>query len=408
MTHILSLAQDNPVIYLKAYGGVQVKGVDKSEVQCDISAPQLATLVEEDGHVYVTVNASCSLTVPESSSVEIERGMGSVKITNIKNKINIEKVLGNLVLFDIGAATIEKVGGNFSVNKASGPVQVEKVAATLTVEDVASFSCEKVGGSCTASKVQGDFHLEKAGGDFKAQAIEGLTQVAKVGGSFVGKDLKLEGDLKAGGKIRLINVKFEDDLSLRAGGDVDLGLSEGMKDIAIKIHSGTRNIKIKTNEDDLEIEDASYDYQVGEEITSLSIAAGGSVSLTDNLMSEEDIIGDLSGHFTFEESAFSEMIQERINSATRKTEAKIKTAEIRLEQIRDQVEERRGVNGEVEMGDGPDREHTKTQGQAVPPIPRPVGKKGASDEERLMILTMLQDNKITVDEAETLFRALED
>jgi len=46
--------------------------------------------------------------------------------------------------------------------------------------------------------------------------------------------------------------------------------------------------------------------------------------------------------------------------------------------------------------------------QPVPPVSRPVGKKGASDEERLMILKMLQEKKITVDEAETLFKALED
>jgi hypothetical protein len=39
---------------------------------------------------------------------------------------------------------------------------------------------------------------------------------------------------------------------------------------------------------------------------------------------------------------------------------------------------------------------------------RKAGRKGASDEERLMILKMLQEKKITVDEAETLFKALED
>jgi len=44
----------------------------------------------------------------------------------------------------------------------------------------------------------------------------------------------------------------------------------------------------------------------------------------------------------------------------------------------------------------------------VPPVTRPAGKKGASDEERLMILKMLQDKKITVDEAESLFKALEE
>jgi hypothetical protein len=36
-----------------------------------------------------------------------------------------------------------------------------------------------------------------------------------------------------------------------------------------------------------------------------------------------------------------------------------------------------------------------------------VGKKGATDEERLMILKMLEEKKITVEEAEKLFKVLD-
>ena len=208
MTHILNLTRDDPVIHLKAYGGVRIKGVDQADVQCEIDAPQLATLVEEDGHVYVTVNASCQLTVPMASSIEIERGMGSIKVENITNEIRIEKVLGNLILFEVGSASVEKVGGNFSVRKATGPVQIEKVAGTLVVEEVAAFACEKVGGHCYAKNVQGNFSLEKAGGNFLGQSLDGLTSVGKVGGSFIARDIQLKGDLNAGGKLELINFDF--------------------------------------------------------------------------------------------------------------------------------------------------------------------------------------------------------
>lgn len=408
MTQILHLTQDEPVIHLKAYGGVQIEGFDQPEVQCDIAAPQLATLVEEDGHVYVTVNASCRLRVPSSSSVEIERGMGSVKVANIKKQINIEKVLGNLVLFDIHAAAVGKVGGNFSVRKSEGPVEIEKVAGNLVVEDVASFQCEKVGGNCKVRNVQGDFRLEKAGGKFLAEGIGGLTSVAKVGGSFVARDLKLISDLKAGGRIKLENISLPEDLGLRAGSDIHLVLSEGAADMLFMIRSGAHKIRVKTQLDDLDIRDGTYDYQMGEDEKSHSLSAGGAVSITDSLEDGEDIVGDLSDQFTFEESAFSELIQERVDSATRKAEAKIKTAEIRLEQIRDRVEKHRGFNVDVELGESAPREKVRTAGQPVPPISRPAGKKGASDEERLMILKMLEENKITVDEAETLFKALED
>lgn len=407
MTHILKLSNKEPVIHLKAYSGVQVTGVDETEVQCVIDAPQLATLVEEDGHVYVTVNASCKITVPVMSSIEIERGMGSVKIANIKNKINIEKVLGNLVLSEIDGAVIGKVGGNFSVKEAANLVQIEKVAGSLTVENVAAFSCEKVGGNCTVKDVAGDFRLEKAGGNFKGQSIHGTTLVSKVGGSFVASDIVLKEDLKAGGKIKLFNCDCANDLDLKAGGDINLGIGESLNDVLFSIRSGGQRITIKTSSDDIEVKDYSYDYQLGENQRTINLAAGGSVRLHDDAQSSEDIVGDLSDRFSFEESAFSELIQDRVESATRKAEAKMKTAEIRLDQIRERVEQHRGFNVDVDSDQAAGHGDKRQSDQPVPPVARPAGKKGATDEERLMILQMLQEKKITVDEAETLFKAME-
>ncbi len=409
MAHILKLTKDDPVIHLKAYGGVQIIGADQSEVQCEIDAPELATLVEENGHVYVTVNASCKLTVPFGASIEIDRSMGSVKIEKIENDIQIDKVLGNLVLIEVGSATAGKVGGNFSVRKASGPVKVDKVAGNLTVDEVDSFECEKVGGSCYARDVQGDFRLEKAGGTFIAQGIKGKTSVSKVGGSFTGRDLNLQEDLKSGGKMELICCEFEDDMNLCAGGNVNLALGDKQHGLGLNVRSGAHKINIKAHGDDIEVVNGSFEYQLGDQgQKSLDIAAGGSVSVVDKPEHEKDIVGDLSDRFTFEESAFSEMIQERISSATRKSEAKIRAAEFRLDQIREKVEKQRGFNIDVDFDKADVPPRPSSPDQPAPPVSRPVGSKGATDEERLMILKMLEDSKISVDEAEMLFRSLEE
>ena len=67
MSKVLKLTREDPVIHLKAYGGVQIRGVEQAEMNCEIDSSELATLVEENGHVYVTINAGCSLTVPSIS-----------------------------------------------------------------------------------------------------------------------------------------------------------------------------------------------------------------------------------------------------------------------------------------------------------------------------------------------------
>jgi hypothetical protein len=71
------------------------------------------------------------------------------------------------------------------------------------------------------------------------------------------------------------------------------------------------------------------------------------------------------------------------------------------------VEKFRGIKVDVNFGDEDHAEAPHFHKQPAPPVTRPAGKKGTTDEERLMILKMLQDGTITVDEAETLFRAME-
>lgn len=406
MAHILELSAENPIIHLKAYGGVKINGIDQSEVRCDIDSPQLATLVEEDGQVYVTVNTSCSVEVPRGSAIQVEKGMGSVKIANIRNKIYVQKVLGNLVLFDIDQAEIEKVGGNLSVQKAARQVSAEKVAGNLTVEDVASIICEKVGGNCRIKNIAEELKIEKAGGKFLGQSITGLAGVSKIGGSFSVNNVQLSGDINVGGNIKLENAYFTDNQNLRAGGNIDVVLNENQVDTIFKMRSGDEKIRIKVKDDDIEHRGGFYDYQIGESRVSVTMAAGGHVSLGDQPGLTEDIVGDLSDKFEFEESAISEMIQSRIDSATKMADAKIKSAEIRLEQIRERLEKNREINLDMDFGEVDTV--IKGVGEPIPHVHRKAGKKGASDEERLMILQMLQEKKITVDEAETLFKALEE
>lgn len=407
MAHVLSLTRDDPVIHLKAYGGVQIHGINRSEVTCEIDAPQLATLVEENGHVYVTVNAACHLEVPENASIEIERGMGSVLIKGVANLINVEKVLGNLVLMNVGPIVVGKVGGNFSARKTTGPVEVDKIAGNLTVDDVQAVRVNKVGGNCVLRDVHGECRVEKAGGRCLVQNISGLAALGKFGGSIKARDLTLAEDLKVGGNIELIGCKFSQDLSLHAGGDIAVALSADSADLSLEITSAGHKIRIKAQGDDLDLRQAEYEHQIGAGGIGISMKAGGSVSIADTPEPGGDFIGDLSDRFTFEESAFSEMIQERIDSATRRAEAKVKTAEIRLGQIQDRVEKFRGIKVDVGFGAEGEGGASHKPVQPVPPVTRPAGKKGATDEERLMILKMLQEGTISVDEAETLFRAME-
>lgn len=411
MAQVMKLTKMDPTVHIKAYAGVKIQGGEEPEITCEIDAPQLVTMVEEGDHVYITVNSHSNLIVPNLSKIEIERGMGSVKIAEIKNPIKIEKVLGNLVLSDVLEADVSKVGGNFSVKGSEGLVRIEKVGGNLYVANVGSFRCEKIGGNCKVCKVQGDFYLDKAGGSIKAQDILGGIYIRAVGGSFSAKNVSPMEDLRVGGDIRLINISLsKDNLMLRAGGDIHIELDDLFEGATFRCHSGSEDIRIKYKDVILTIDEEVYTYQLGSADQTVEAYAGGSIVVSELIHHEEDLVGDMTDHYDFEETRYSEMIRERIESATRMAEAKLRAAEIRLDQMRDHLEKNRihieGI-GSIKDEDMIPPKPSKPS-QPVPPVSRPVGKKGASDEERLMILKMLQEKKITVDEAETLFKALED
>ena len=115
MAQVLKLNSADPTIHVKAYGGIQITGVEQAEITCDIDSHDLVTMVEERDHVYVTVNSSCNIAIPVGAVLQIEKGMGSVEVRNMANKIEIEKVLGSLILSDVSEVGVGKVGGNFAV-----------------------------------------------------------------------------------------------------------------------------------------------------------------------------------------------------------------------------------------------------------------------------------------------------
>jgi len=49
MAQVLKLNSADPTIHVKAYGGIQITGVEQAEITCDIDSHDLVTMVEERG-----------------------------------------------------------------------------------------------------------------------------------------------------------------------------------------------------------------------------------------------------------------------------------------------------------------------------------------------------------------------
>jgi len=390
------LAENIRSVNVKSYGNLKIQGNDLTEVDANSSNSETTTIVQSDGVVYVTAMSNCVLSVPKNLPIVIEKGMGSVHCKGMAEEIKIQKVLGKLVVDGARSILIEKIGGNCSLWQIDESIQIDKIGGNLAVENFNKLQVDKMGGNCLLKSAEGEISIRKIGGNFSGEGLKGSLLIEKVGGDFTCDRCSFGINLSVGGDVTTLLSGEVTSTSIKAGGDIKAYISKDVKDINLSL-SAEGDIKIKALGLDVSVENNPYEQSIGNPTSTLELSAGGDIHLVDSPWQEPETVGDLSAHFKNGEMSVNELVHDQVRRATEMASRRIEEAQKNLEQIQSKVD--------VKF------DEIKTPNISIPPIPsipiKPAPKKGASDEERLLILQMLQEKKITVDEAEKLFRSLE-
>jgi hypothetical protein len=206
-------------------------------------------------------------------------------------------------------------------------------------------------------------------------------------------------------------------VSLRAGGNVEMYLPSNTNG-TFNLNSSGESIDLKLTRQpvqiDQEIEARHYEFTLGDDGANIEVQTGGDIRISDDPVEPESLAGELerreeawkeardrrggaswTGGYGFDRtSAWAEMVSRRAQEASRRAEQRAQQAMRRTE---DQI--RLAAEREVRrsMGFGP----------GVPPTPAPPRRDPVTEQERLMVLQMLQEKKITIEQAEKLLAALE-
>jgi hypothetical protein len=163
-----------------------------------------------------------------------------------------------------------------------------------------------------------------------------------------------------------------------------------------------------------DIESRRFDFKLGDGEARVEVHAGGDITVRDQAREGRSLEDEMdrreqawkeargrrgspswSGGFGFDRSSvWADMISRRAQEAARRAEQRAQAAMRRTEeQLRRAAARSSGAWG------------TDWNAPAPPPPPPPV--EPITDQERLMVLKMLQEGKITVEQAEQLLAALE-
>lgn len=374
----------NPLVGIRSGGDVYVRGYEGSEIQVAIRDRRLVRMDNEASGVWVVIKDNAIVSVPLGLRVQLEKVGGDGLVSDLTARLEVIKVGGNLGIQACESVLIEKVGGE---------VYARGILADLTVK--------RVGGSFEGVDLAGPVVCESAGGECLLGVNSGVVQ-ARSGG-----DLHL-GLKKTNGE----------EVNLRAGGDIFLFVAPDA-DARIEASSGGASVRVSLGGQVSRIDEKDYLLTLGAGVTPIKLRSGGDVRISDEAWKSdqlESFFNRLQERWSrwetgrFEpwnewQTSYEERIRQRSEEAVRRAEERVRAAMERIEQ-------QTGHFGHIGHA-WDDMQWPKAPVPPVPPVPpvSPVAprppKPVVSVEERLMILRMLQDHKISVEEAEQLLAALE-
>jgi hypothetical protein len=357
---------NNPKIQLDNVGGdLSVVGWEGAELL--IKSDEDDARFEQTGEtVSVSSGSDLSLRVPKGTSLAVKTIAGDASIRGLVGGIEIQQIHGDLSIRDAGAISIDTIDADFSLRGAKGDLYIKNAHGDVSVRDVE--------GNVTLDSVADDLALRGARGDIKVN---------------VGDDV-----------VVYLEPKVDGAYAVNAGDDILLVLPMNAS-ATVSMQGDAIDVDWPGIEKDKEATQRVV--VLGDGSAKISLNAGGDVRLTNKADAAEsaDEFGNFAG-LNFDWSGFGERISRQVEQATARAAKRAEEAARRVERHVER-QARRGVDfgrWNWDFKGGP-------KGGFKPPTPPEPPAEPVADEERMTILKMLAEKKITAQQAEELLNALE-
>ncbi len=376
MSQQIPIKPETKIVIELAGGDLSLVGWDNSEVLIKADEDKIH-YQQSDDQFTLSCDGDLSLRVPNAADLLIQSVGGDAVIRSVMGKLEIDEIHGNLSLREVYSVSIGAIQSDFSLRGAQGDVYVKSVGGDASLRDV--------NGSLTIDSVADDLAVRGVGGNLKVDVDE---------------DVVVHLDPKPGQEYSVV-----------AGDDILLVLPpEANATLTL------RGDEINVDWPGIQPEDSlSRVVTLGDGSAQIRLDAGGNLVITSRADAAEtaDEYGNFAGmmfdwgnwgreigeHWGNYGRELGERMSRRAQEAAERAARKAEEAARRMERHAER-RMRHGphMRGKVEVGrwnwDFP-------SGRPVKPA-APV-----SDEERMTILRMLAEKKITAEEAEKLLSALE-
>ena len=415
---------EDPLVEMVVNGDLLVKGSDDLEVMVKTGSPDETVLEQQEDKLVLRCQADCKVYVPRQARLRLLELNGDGAIKAVEGELSVQKVNGSLELRSVGPVEIQEIDGNLEGKNILGDLSAKKVSGNLIVRDVQGDALlESVNGNLVLDDVDGSV-TATAGGNatLSLDPAPGAEYTVTAKGNItcsLAADSSAEISIGRAGRI-MINMPGaqpemrnltapytftlgEGDASLNfmAEGNVILNSQapdwHGMPDLEIGEEiGGAAEAFADQITHQIEVQMQMLEQQLNSTLANLDVtlgSAGLSTEQIERIQQRAREAGERASARAQEKlGRAQERLERKLAQAQRHAERQARYAEARARASAERVERR------ARMWHGPWGEHA---GHPASPA-EPVG-----DEERMVILRMLQEKKISLQEAESLLAALE-
>jgi hypothetical protein len=392
------------VVITAISGDLRLAGWDRAEMMARTDGNSLQISADTDP-IVISCDEDLILYLPRRANVKVDNVAGDAILQALKGSVALGPVAGDLTINDLGPVMLGSISGNASLRNV-GTLTAETVSGDFTLRGGHGIcAVDKVGGDGSVRDVDGMLTIENVGSDLYVRNVHGAVTV-KAGADVVFYVSPIPG--------QIYDVTAGDDLIVRLPSDANINLH--------LLAGSPESIQVDFPGVTLPEECNPCEVTLGEQTESMAemlLTAGSDLVVTNRADSWESAAAFDSGDWhippippitplpaDFSErvnrrlQASMEHVQAHLEAANRQSDAKVQAAMRRAERKAHAAEVRYQRHAQVNVNVG------RWNWDLSPSSPTEESDP-VSDDERLVILHMLQEKKISLAEAEKLLATLE-
>ncbi|MFZ5916294.1 MAG: SHOCT-like domain-containing protein [Chloroflexota bacterium] len=367
--HRVPVSPSPQVEITSCQGDLTVMAVEGSEVLIRVARQEILTVEQRDDATALVINGDGQLTLPRDAALTVVQVQGDLSITGAGGPVEAITVRGDLYVQEMnGPLSVQSVVGDAHVRQVQGLVAVKNIGADLMARDLL--------GGADVTLVGGDVSLKTvfAGSHPYHIAARGNLTVKVYPNSDATFDLRSRRTLVKG--IEGQQTKE---------GEWQGAVGNGQSAVTLVTTHGSIVLKAADEQDEQPITAAAW---IEPTVGKIGVEAG--LAADELAWRIQQRVAEKLSKIDFEAIALREAERARMQAEREAARAQktIEKARRKAERARSKAHQQWRV--EWESGSQAAR-----RGQAV------------SDQERLAVLKMLAEGKISAQEAETLLQALE-